>query len=226
MADVHYLSVSKSARYYLSGPLDSTYRGVCFVLHGYGQLAEFFIRPFTDKALRDVLFIAPEGLHRFYLDGSKGRVGASWMTKEDRLKDIDDYCDYLDQLREYIVPQVSLIHPTEIGVLGFSQGAATACRWLSHSEHSFSYLVNYAGLYPPDLPESQALNKMQKTRVVHALGDRDEYISVERMTESLREFKQSGFPGELKVFSGTHKIYPAVVEQIFKDLNLNVYPLS
>lgn len=220
MAEEHYLEIRKSARYYLSGPVESRYRGVCFVLHGYGQLARFFIRPFLNEQWKDILFVAPEGFHRFYLSGSEGRVGASWMTKEDRLRDIEDYCAYLDQLRGHILGQVQLDDSHSTGVLGFSQGVATACRWLSYSVYEFDYLINYAGLYPPDLPESAALERMQKIPVRHLLGDEDEYLSMERMQESLEEFARRGFPDRLKTFRGGHKIYPEPLEDVFEELGV------
>lgn len=219
MAEEHYLEIRKSARYYLSGPLDSDYRGVCFILHGYGQLARFFIRPFLTEEIADILFIAPEGFHRFYLDGTKGRVGASWMTKEDRLRDIEDYCAYLDQLREHIMSQVKLSTPGGIGVLGFSQGVATACRWLSYSRYEFDYLINYAGIYPPDLPESEALERMQKIPVRHLLGDEDEYVSMEKMRQSLKEFARRGYPDQLKIFKGTHKVYPKPLAETIAEIS-------
>lgn len=220
MLEAQYLKIEKTARYYLSGPLDNSYQTVCFVLHGYGQLAKFFVRPFTDTGLSNVLFVAPEGLHRFYLNGTKGRVGASWMSKEDRLKDIEDYCAYLDLLRDQLIPQVSFEDKESVGVLGFSQGAATACRWLSYSKHQFSYLLNYAGIYPPDLPEHIAIERMQNIPVIHLLGDKDEYITMDKMKESLEEFSKLGFPKDLKLFEGTHRIYPQVIETCFRDLGL------
>lgn len=218
MPDAHYLKIEKSARFYLSGPLKAQYRGVCFALHGQGQLAQFFIHPFKTKSLSEILFIAPEGLHRYYLEGAKGRVGASWMTKEDRLRDIEDYCGYLDTVWDHIIPHLNLKEPHNIGVLGFSQGVATACRWLSYTQHQFSYLINYAGIYPPDLPEKEALDKMQRIPVQHLLGDEDEYITVARMNQSLAEFSEKGFPAELHVFKGSHRIYPEVLERSFREL--------
>ncbi|MBM3915983.1 MAG: hypothetical protein FJ349_00025 [Sphingomonadales bacterium] len=54
---------------------------IIFALHGYGQLGQFFFRQFN--ILNDNWgIVVPEGPHRFYLEGSSGRVGASWMTKE------------------------------------------------------------------------------------------------------------------------------------------------
>ena len=194
--------------------------GVCFILHGYGQLAHYFIKPFTDQRLGKTLFVAPEGLHRFYLDGTKGRVGASWMTREDRLRDIEDYCAYLDQLWEHVIPRVNPEARKQVGILGFSQGVATACRWLSFSEHNFAYLINYAGIYPPDLPVERAVSRMKKLPVKHLLGDEDEYISLERMRSALQGFAQQGFPDKLKIFKGGHKVYPEILLDVFSEMEV------
>jgi hypothetical protein len=44
------------------------------------------------------IIIAPEGLSRFYRKGFSGDVVASWMTKDDRLDDMEDYVRYLNDL--------------------------------------------------------------------------------------------------------------------------------
>ncbi|MDZ7845649.1 MAG: hypothetical protein U5L96_02085 [Owenweeksia sp.] len=216
MSQAHYLKVEKTTRYYLSGPLEGDYKSVCFALHGYGQLAPDFIRPFTDKRLSSILFIAPEAPHRFYLNGTGGRVGASWMTKEDRLRDIEDYCHYLDSLYQYLNPHLKKIE--SLGVLGFSQGVATACRWLSYSNISFDFLINYAGIYPPDLPQQEAMEKMQKIPVRLLLGDEDEYITETKLHQALQEFKCQGYPTEARIFAGRHKIYAPVLQEVFTEM--------
>ena len=49
---------------------------VLYVLHGYGQLANFFIRKF--EILREKYhIIAPEGMHRFYLNGTTNQYSNS-----------------------------------------------------------------------------------------------------------------------------------------------------
>ena len=67
-----------------------------YVLHGYGQLAKYFIRKFNH--LENVIIVAPEGGHRFYLKDTSGRDGASWMTREARETDISDNIKYLNSL--------------------------------------------------------------------------------------------------------------------------------
>src|SRR5215213_7354677 len=124
----HHLSVTRTARYYTLGPLDGAPREVWVVCHGFGQLASRFLRHFDaiDDGTR--LVVAPEALQRFYLDelkipAAERRVGATWMTREDRLADINDYVGYLDALCEELfrrVPRGS----ARLVVLGFSQGVS------------------------------------------------------------------------------------------------------
>jgi hypothetical protein len=74
---------------------------ILIALHSYGQLAQFFYRKISFLS-DDWGILVPEGPHRFYLEGSSGRVGASWMTKEWRTQDIEDNIAYLQQLIEKV----------------------------------------------------------------------------------------------------------------------------
>lgn len=218
MAEARYIKVEKTARYFLSGPLDTEYSSVCFALHGYGQLASYFSRHFSQELLNSILFVVPEALSRFYLNGSAGRVGASWMTKEERLKDIEDYCAYLNQLYEELLPAIE--KTGSCGLLGFSQGVATACRWLSYSSHPFDYLINYAGMFPPDLNASQAIPAMKNLPVKFLLGTEDEYVTPDKYREQLNIFAEQGYPSELRIFEGSHRIYPRELYRTFRELAL------
>src|SRR5690242_15478023 len=90
------LSFPFSARYFKLGEINEHTTEVWFVLHGQGQLAEFFIQKFKMLEDQNICVIAPEGLSRYYLEGYTGRVGATWMTKENRLMDINNYIQYLN----------------------------------------------------------------------------------------------------------------------------------
>lgn len=212
----HTLKIQRKARFYLSGPLHERYSSICFVLHGYGQLARYFIRPFCDEELSKILFVAPEGFHRFYLQGTGGRVGASWMTKEDRLADIEDYVNYLDQVYELFREKIA--ETGSVGILGFSQGVATACRWLTFSENRFDFLVNYAGAFPPDLPHGRAIVRMRNIPVHVLAGTEDEYISEERFQQHLNELKEQGFEVQARRFEGGHKIYTKEVRETLEGI--------
>lgn len=102
---------------------------IWLVVHGYGQLAEFFLRKFQGFDSPDRLFVAPEGTNYGYLNGFSGRVGANWMTKHEREIAIQNNHNYLDLLIGNLLSQYK--ERPKINVLGFSQGAATATRWAS-----------------------------------------------------------------------------------------------
>ena len=95
------IQVQKTGRYFTVGdPIEATH--LIFALHGYSQLAFYFIRPFEALNPKKYFIVCPEGLHRFYRQGNNGNVGATWMTKEDRESDIADYVLYLDQVYKEI----------------------------------------------------------------------------------------------------------------------------
>ena len=129
---------------------DVAHGGTLYVLHGYGQLAEYFIRKFQAPCEAGWRVVAPEGAHRFYLKGTEGRVGASWMTREARLDDIADYVQSTWIARQEILDPP---RPPRL-LLGFSQGVATALRWAALGQNgpaSWDTLIAHSGVIPPDL---------------------------------------------------------------------------
>lgn len=148
----HSFSVPRTARWWSADPAEGAERrGTLIVLHGYGQLPEYFIRKFRPLAEAGWRVVAPEGAHRFYLQGTEGRVGASWMTKEARLDDIADQTVFLDTLLDQIEKE-GMEGPCVL--LGFSQGVATALRWAALGERGASWwdgLIAHSGVIPSDL---------------------------------------------------------------------------
>ena len=127
-----HVRVPRTARYWTLDA-DAPPRELWYVLHGYKQLARRFMRRFTPVHGGARRIVAPEGLSRFYIEQEPGRhgptsvVGATWMTREDRLNEIRDYVDYLDRLHREVAADAEAAPVT---VLGFSQGVATAARWV------------------------------------------------------------------------------------------------
>jgi len=197
----HRLTVSRSARYYTLGNGD---REVWFVLHGYGQLAARFLTRFEPIDDGTRLIVAPEGLSRFYLTEAptERRVGASWMTKEDRLAEIDDYVRYLDAVHD----EVS--RSSKVTLLGFSQGSATACRWSARAASKIGRLIVWGGEVPPDveLPRTVQLSLVY--------GSRDEYFTPKVVTATQARLKREGIPYTLVPFEGGHEIDPAVLKTV------------
>lgn len=197
----HHLTIQRTARYAMLGLPSSTIRDVWFVLHGYGQLARYFIQAFADLQDERRLIVAPEALSRFYLEGTSGRVGASWMTSADRRHEIGDYLAYLDALRKQVtsgLQQDLLTHR----VLGFSQGAATAGRWAAQQPSSFDHLILWAGGLPPHIDNSA----LQNTDLTLVVGNRDKYVTEERLAGEERRLAEQKLSYRLIRYEGGHRI--------------------
>lgn len=207
----HHISVPKTARIFSTGEIE-TAENVLFVIHGYGQLANYFIRHFESLAAeKKICVIAPEGLSRFYMAGFNGKVGASWMTKEDREWEIQDQKVYLEQIYAHFFAQ----NPhAKFHLLGFSQGVATAWRWLCNGEAKFSSFTLWAGECPREFPES-ILNKLQKMDFYHVHALQDEFIPV-AAAEAQYQFLKNHFPQIQSLhFDGKHTMNPELLAHIF-----------
>lgn len=179
---------------------------ILYVLHGYGQLSEFFIRKFRDLP-SDVLIVAPEGMHRFYLSGASGRVGASWMTKEARLTDIADTVSYLSELDTVLSSEFGI---NEKYVLGFSQGGATALRWNEMGTTRFDGMILWACVFPPDLEPK--LDSGVEIPRYFVIGDSDEYFTTEAQDELILEYAEKKY--KIKRYTGNHDIFSQPLAEI------------
>lgn len=188
---------------------------VWIALHGYGQLSRFFIRKFQSLNPEENFVIAPEGLHRFYIQGTAGRVGASWMTKEERLTDIQDYIQYLDQLfDEYGIEDYE-----KVVLVGFSQGAATSARWMEMGKIKPDIYFHWAGVFPPDLEFDPNQNVFGASKNYYVVGSKDEYFTEEKVKEELRNFEEKGIEMEYLSFDGPHTLDDAILQRISENLD-------
>src|SRR5687768_8410747 len=152
----HHVTVRRSARYYTLGPLDRPVEQVWIVCHGFAQLGSRFMRNFHPLNDGTRLIVAPEALNRFYIEATPGahgpesKVGATWMTREDRLREIEDYVGYLDTLADTVFARIdrTSVHLT---ALGFSQGVATVARWVVQGRTRPDHLILWASPLPPEI---------------------------------------------------------------------------
>jgi predicted esterase len=197
------------ARYFTIGKASEEIEQLWFVCHGHGQLAEYFIRKFKCLDNGKTLIVAPEGLSKYYLNGFSGRVGATWMTKEDRLRDIQNYTNYLTS----VFKEVRETLPTQLKVklLGFSQGAATISRFATQSEIQFDQLILWAGIFPPDLPPLQSVERLKNKNVYWVYGTQDQYLSDGIMLEQTQIAQQLKVAPEVISFEGEHELNEKVL---------------
>jgi predicted esterase len=203
-AEEHHLAVPRAARYVTLGSNHTGPKEVWFVCHGYGQLADQFIREFEALDDGSRLIVAPEALSRFYLEGTGGAVGASWMTKIDRLREIDDYTVYLDALYTHVFERVDR-DGVRVVVLGFSQGGATAARWVSHGSGHADHLVLWAALVPDELQSREGFRRLRALELTLVYGRTDADLKPFLAEQSTHLDAHGITPQELR-FDGGHRM--------------------
>jgi predicted esterase len=208
------ITIKKTARYFVLGEPSAGTEHVWFICHGYGHLANYFLKHFEPLNNGKHLLVAPEGLHRFYVKGFSDRVGASWMTKEDRLDDISDYVNFLDDVHNEVMKQLS--PGVKVNVLGFSQGAATVTRWLCMGGAKADHLILWAGAFPPDIDYKKNAHLLSSLRKWVVIGDQDEFIKQEQLNEHIDFLREHGLDHELIVFSGKHEIQKEALLELEK----------
>jgi predicted esterase len=213
----HAIVVPRTARYYTLGPTHGFPRELWFVCHGYGQLGGRFARQFAPLDDGTRLIVAPEALSRFYLDPlpqrrheSDPRVGATWMTREDREAEIADYVAYLERLANEIRHPLAGAAP-RIVVLGFSQGTATVSRWLAASEMRVDQLVLWGGAIPPELDLAAWATRLHGAAITLVAGDDDQFATPAAVAVEAERLSAAGVAFSLQRFPGGHTIDPAAL---------------
>jgi predicted esterase len=212
------LTFQFKARYFTLGEVTNNTKHIWFVLHGYGQLAEYFIRKFDVVQSPETFVIAPEGLSRFYLQDvttrnqtGDNKVGATWMTKENRLTDIENYRNYLTGIYRKEVPAN---FTGKVTLLGFSQGAATVSRWAADNQIKFDRLILWAGIFPTDMDFDKVGNLLQHKEVLEVYGTNDHFLTDARLTEMTQLNQRLGLKPKVISFEGQHELNGEVLKKI------------
>lgn len=192
----HKIDVRRSARFYTAGAKTPQTRKLWLTVHGYGQLAGLFIQKFEFLADETTFVVAPEAMNRFYLSDNWTKVGASWLTKEHRLEEIEDNFDYLEAVLEKVGAE-----GMEITALGFSQGVSTVWRWLKRTRYRVKNLILWAGSIPQ---EPAGLERFPDASVFVVYGTQDPFIHPEKIDEARSVLAPYRF--EAVIFDGGHVI--------------------
>lgn len=197
--------VQRTAHYAQLGNISENTKEIWFVIHGYGQLSDYFIRNFKALDNGKRIVIAPEGLSKFYVNGYSGRVGANWMTSEKREDEIADYCDYLNQLYEHLTESIDL-QSVRIRVLGFSQGSNTASRWVVSGNFKVDQLILWGGDFARDLAFDFHRDRLNASKPILVYGKQDEFIDDERVKNHCDFLDSHQIKYKVKLYDGGHKI--------------------
>lgn len=210
----HFLQVQKTAKIMTHGNPETAKIRI-FATHGYGQLAEKFIKNFEFLEERDFFVVVPEALSRFYLDGYSGKVGATWMTKEERQQEIKDYIEYLRAVYDYFHFEQSNAKQV---FLGFSQGTSTISRFLASTSISVDVFLLWAGVFPPDIDMNKSFGGIHTKRTIFVYGNDDKFMTDEQISKIERQLERNNIPFEKKIFHGKHFIEKNTVLNILNTI--------
>jgi predicted esterase len=205
--ETRHLTIERRARYAILPGQPGRISEVWFALHGYNQLAPRFLRHMLplDDGRRTI--VAAEGLHRQYIDHADRKVGASWMTSEDRLTDIADYVAYLDRLHDVVLGDAGLDRgDVRVVALGFSQGVHTLCRWLAFGRARLDRAILWGGTVPPDLDLSVHGTALDDADIQLVVGSRDEYFGPAAIEAHESQLAAAGITYRSWSFDGGHRL--------------------
>ncbi|MEN8928912.1 MAG: hypothetical protein ABF242_08980 [Flavobacteriales bacterium] len=205
------IKTPRTARLYVTHEITENTEEVIIACHGYAQLGKYFIKKFDKISSVKRSVVAPEALNKFYWNGMSGRVVASWMTKEDRESEIEDYIHYLNQVYKLIKdknPKARII------AFGFSQGSSTISRWLAQKNHKIECerLILWSGSFPMDVIDEPVFKTIS---FQYLFGNKDEYYSQEKIQSLQSTLKERGINPKFIEFEGGHKIYEEVLSCLF-----------
>ncbi len=209
----HQIKVSKTAHYYTNSNDVKSCKYLWIMCHGYGMLAENLLGK-MEWANEDHFLISIEGLSKFYWEGVTGRPVASWMTKKNRLDEIEDYSNYLSLVYKKYYSQIPA--DAKVILFGFSQGGTTIWRWLQRENIEFDLFINYAGWVPEDIkfsPEQKMIFNQKK--LIQLYGNKDKYLNDERKMQLHKIIEMHEFKIAIHEFNGEHKMYAGVIENNF-----------
>ena len=213
MIEAHKIPVERTAHYYTFGKATKQTKYCWIVCHGYGQLASKIIHKF-DGLGEDHFVVAPEALSSFYW--KRPIIGASWMTRKDRLDEIADYTKYIKGLYEEYIPQCA--DDVQIILFGFSQGCATQIRWLMREFPVFHKLVLWAGLLPEDLDYTPHQDYFLDKDFHWFIGDEDEFINKKIYDWHIQFAKKQGLSLQITDFKGKHEIDRTILANFVKSI--------
>lgn len=203
------ISYTTTNSYSTLNTLTDKTKNVWFVCHGMGYLSRYFLRYFDELDTNENYIIAPQAQSKYYIPPTFKHVGASWLTKENTIKETENVMRYFDSVfeAEKIPKHVNLI------VLGYSQGVSVALRYIAKRQLQCSQIIALSGGIPKELVANDF--KFLNAKVSLIYGKNDEYMDEDRMLyEKNRAFELFGNSITITAFDGKHEVKKEIINSL------------
>ncbi|PWK19729.1 alpha/beta hydrolase [Xanthomarina spongicola] len=193
------ISYTTTNSYATINTLTDKTKNIWFVCHGMGFLSRYFLRYFSGLNADENYVIAPQAQSKYYIPPKFKHVGASWLTKENTLKETENVMRYFDAVFE----AEQLPNDKNLIIFGYSQGVSVAMRYVAKRKLPCSQMVLHSGGIPKELtPEDFSFLNAKVTMIY---GTKDEYLNEERIVhETQRTNDLFGNALEIIPFEGKH----------------------
>lgn len=189
--------------------LTSKTKNVIFACHGMGYLSRYFLKYFKGLNSDDNYIIIPQAQSKYYIAPKMKHVGASWLTKENTLKEMENIISYFDSvLSNEKIENLNFIF------LGYSQGVSVAMRYLAKRKIIVSKLILMSGGIPKELTPKDFKYLKNKAVIYFVYGDKDEYISEDFLNSEKKRLEDLFSNIKYIEFDGNHEIKTEIIESI------------
>ncbi len=189
--------------------LNPSTKNVWFVCHGMGYLSRYFLKYFKALNANENYIIAPQTPSKYYIQPGFKHVGASWLTKENTTKGIENIMQYFDAVfkTENLPNNVNLI------VFGYSQGVSVAVRYVAKRQIPCTQLILHSGGIPKELQANDF--KFLDAKVHMIYGDKDEYLNEKRLDAEIKKANNL-FEKNLNIirFDGAHEVNVKLINSL------------
>jgi len=195
------ISYTTTNSYSTLNDLTDETKNVWLVFHGMGYLSRYFLKYFKSLNAKENHIIAPQAQSKYYLPPNYQHVGASWLTKENTIKETENVMHYIDAVfkAEVLPKDKNLI------VFGYSQGVSVTMRYLAKRQLNCAQLILHSGGIPKELTFKDFEYLKAKVTLIYGLND--QYLNEERMTtEKNRALELFRNQVSIIPFEGTHEV--------------------
>ena len=203
------ISYTTTNSYATLNTLSNKTKNVWFVCHGMGYLSRYFLRYFEGLNKDENYIIAPQAQSKFYSPPKFKHVGASWLTKENTVKETENVMRNFDAVlaAETLPENINLI------VLGYSQGVSVAARYVARRKLQCAQLVLHSGGMPKELQPEDFTFLNAKVSMIY--GTEDEYLNEERIAYETNRAKEL-FGSNLNIidFKGKHVVNVKLINKL------------
>jgi len=174
---------------------------IWLVCHGMGYLSRYFLKYFKGLDPKANYIIAPQAQSKYYLPPKFQHVGASWLTKENTLKETENVMRHFDAVFE----AEGLPNKLPLIIMGYSQGVSVAMRYMVKRQLKCEQLVLHSGGIPKELIAEDFKYFNGKVHLLY--GTNDEYLNEARINaEIIRANELFGKKVSILSFKGKHEV--------------------